>query len=139
MIVFSCRRLGSRVDVATGMLLLPEHNPVIGVAEEAEGRDRLVRGRLDTRCASDGPRRGVRRAWRGIRAARGERDRRRSPLQCAHVAATTTSRPFDGARNSRVVIVANCGWPALANLRLVMSMPRELGADELVLARGATG
>lgn len=85
----------SRVDVATGVLLLPEHNPVI-VAKEAASLDRLSGRRLTLGVASDGPRR---------------RD---------DVAS------FDG--NSRVVIVANCGWPwPWLILRLVMSMCSRTG------------
>lgn len=109
----------SRVDVATGVLLLPEHNPVI-VAKEAASLDRLSGRRLTLGVASDGPRRSSTRSECHSSGAQSAPPN--TSLQCAHYGATT----FDG--NSRVVIVANCGWPwPWLILRLVMSMCSRTG------------
>lgn len=112
----------SRVDVATGVLLLPEHNPVI-VAKEAASLDRLSGRRLTL---------GVAVGWSKEEFdALGVPFERRAERTAEYVAAMRTLwrddvASFDG--NSRVVIVANCGWPwPWLILRLVMSMCSRTG------------
>lgn len=79
----------SRVDVATGVLLLPEHNPVI-VAKEAASLDRLSGRRLTLGVASDGPRRSSTRSECHSSGAQSAPPN--TSLQCAHYGATTSHR-----------------------------------------------
>ncbi|CFH44191.1 Conserved protein of uncharacterised function (part 1) [Mycobacterium tuberculosis] len=79
----------SRVDVATGVLLLPEHNPVI-VAKEAASLDRLSGRRLTLGVGSDGPRRSSTRSECHSSGAQSAPPN--TSLQCAHYGATTSHR-----------------------------------------------
>lgn len=112
----------SRVDVATGVLLLPEHNPVI-VAKEAASLDRLSGRRLTLGVASDGPRRSSTRSS-AIRAAR--RAHRRIRRCNAHIM----------ARRRRIVRRQQSGRDR-GELRLAVALANPQVGDVDVLANWA--
>jgi alkanesulfonate monooxygenase SsuD/methylene tetrahydromethanopterin reductase-like flavin-dependent oxidoreductase (luciferase family) len=87
----------SRIAVATGVLLLPEHNPVV-VAKQAASLDRLSGGRLTLGIGVGGRRRNSRRLECHSSTAR--RARPSTSPRCARCGATTSPRSTGGSSAS---------------------------------------